>query len=123
MDIYSRVYKIAIVEGIEKEQIKQLSKMIKSSRIYCYLDNSVDIISFDISKWGVFKKLNISNKYKKVIAFGNDKNDVELLHNSDIGVAVATEDKELLSFSAVRVSSCKPNAIVSAIDKIDSEKI
>lgn len=60
---------------------------------------------------------------KKVIAFGNDKNDVELLHNSDIGVAVATEDKELLSFSAVRVSSCKPNAIVSAIDKIDSEKI
>ncbi len=69
MDIYSRVYKIAIVEGIEKEQIKQLSKMIKSSRMYCYLDNSVDIISFDISKWGVFKKLNISNEYKKSDCF------------------------------------------------------
>ena len=28
-----------------------------------------DIISFDISKWGVFKKLNISNEYKKSDCF------------------------------------------------------
>lgn len=35
--------------------------------MYCYLDNSVDIISSDISKLGAFKKLNISNEYKKVV--------------------------------------------------------
>lgn len=117
IDICNKVYKIAIVESIEKMQFYQLSELLNTSRMYCHSDNSADIISSEISKWEAFKKLNIFYKYNQVIAFGNDENDMELLSNADIGVAVATENEDLLSVSNLTVSSCSPNMIINVIDK------
>lgn len=122
IDICSKVYKIAVVESIEKMQFYQLSELLKTSRMYCHLDNSADIVSAEISKWEAFMKLNIFNEYKQVIAFGNDENDIELLSNADIGVAVATENEDLLSVSELRVSSCNPNMVINVIDKIIYKK-
>lgn len=118
MNIHDRVYKIAIVESMGEKEFYQFSKLLTISNAYRHSDKSVDVVALNISKWEALEKLKILKGYKKVVAFGNDENDIEMLQNADIGVAVCSRNEKLLDVSDLRIESSNPEEIVKIIDEV-----
>jgi len=117
-EIQSRVYKLAIMENLREAEFRKMSKALRTLKLYCHSDGSFDIVGQGVSKWEAFSKLCIRSQYKKVIAFGNDRNDIDMLYNADIGVAVCTEDEKVLEVSDKRIYSFMPNAIIDTLNDI-----
>ena len=80
--------------------------------------NFYEIVSKNVSKGNALKKLktltNIS--FKKIIAIGDNYNDIELIENADIGVAVENNCKALINKADFTVD--KNDVIYKLINKL-----
>lgn len=66
----------------------------------------------------MLQELKLSQNRKKVIAFGNDTNDIEMIKHADIGVAVCSSNKELSDEAVMKVLDNTPDSLVKQIEDI-----
>mgnify|MGYP002748347988 CR=1 FL=1 len=80
------MYKIGIVQPVRSDELKKIESIGGKIKIYQHIDKTVDIVPVNCSKWKMLQELKLSQDRKRVIAFGNDTNDIEMIKNADIGV-------------------------------------
>jgi hydroxymethylpyrimidine pyrophosphatase-like HAD family hydrolase len=69
-----------------------------------YLGLSVlEIFDGSISKWSGVQDVKSRLGVDQIISFGDDENDIEMLRNADVGVAMAHAEKHVLAASHLRV--------------------
>ena len=117
-EIKSSVYKIGIVQSVGADELKKIEDISGKIKIYQHTDKTVDIIPLNCSKWKMLQELKLSQNRKKVIAFGNDTNDIEMIKHADIGVAVCSSNKELSDEAVMKVLDNTPDSLVKQIEDI-----
>ncbi len=117
-NIDSKVYKIAVVDSLSTDIINDLLSIVNKSRIYQHSDGSVDIVASDCSKWKMLQELRLSSSATRLIAFGNDSNDIEMIKNADIGVAVCPLNETLDKAADIKINDYSPDSIIKQIDQI-----
>lgn len=66
----------------------------------------------------MLQELGLTADVKKTIVFGNDANDMEMIQNADIGVAVCSSNKKLCEVADMRVFDNSPESLVKKIEDI-----
>ena len=117
-EIKSNVYKIGIVQPVRSDELKKIESIGGRIRIYQHTDKTVDIVPLNCSKWKMLQELKLSQDRKRVIAFGNDTNDIEMIKHADIGVAVCSSNKELSDEAVMQVFDNTPESLVKKIEDI-----
>lgn len=117
-EIKSKVYKIGVVETIGSDILKEIEDISGKSKIYQHMDRTVDIVPENCSKWKMLQKLKLTSNGKKIVTFGNDANDMEMIQDADIGVAVCSSNKELCEVADVQVFDNSPESLVKKIEDI-----
>lgn len=115
---YAPIYKIAIVENMPD----YLQYSIESSEnvlFYRHADTSADIVSKNCSKWNMLKKLLLDTNDYRVIAFGNDNNDIELLRNADLSIAVCPVNKQVSKAADIILNDNNAESFVHIFDHIN----
>lgn len=118
-DISSRVYKVAILDIVNTVLLKKLNEFCGNVQYFVHSDNTVDVVADNCSKWEMLKKLISTEEivYNRIIAFGNDSNDIELIKNADIGVEVKSNNAELEKVADFSITDYYSESIISTIDK------
>lgn len=114
--ISSQVYKIAILDTVAQDMHNYFKKFNTKIQYFGYSDGSADIVADNVCKWNALEKLFSEDKDYRVIAFGNDENDMEMIENADFGVAVCTNHKELAKRAKMLIHTYNPLEIVNAIE-------
>lgn len=92
----------------EIEKINGLScGLFISNEKMCYLE----IYSKDAGKWNGLQKFKKDYGFDRIVAFGDNLNDIDMLKNSDIGVCVANGYKEAKDASDVVIGCCEEDAV------------
>lgn len=92
---FQTAYKVILCnkKGIDSNFIKKLPKSCKG--IITDKGTLCQIIKADASKWNsiefLTKQLNIS--YRDIITFGNDYNDIDMIKNAGIGIAMGNAER------------------------------
>ena len=90
------------------EHIENISSsLFLSDDNYCFLE----IYSKDAGKWNGTKKFMEEYGFKKVVAFGDNLNDTDLIINADIGVAVLNGKEELKRVANTVIGNVTDNAV------------
>lgn len=118
--IKAKVYKIAIVEPINSTIINNLLSIGNNFQIYQHSDGSVDIVNSTCSKWEILQKLQLKTDKNKIIAFGNDSNDIELIKHADVGVAICPLNEKLKNVATIKIDDCNPASIIKVIDEMET---
>lgn len=118
-DVRSEIYKIAIVECVSDNILKILRKFENEIAIYKHSDGSVDLVAKYTSKWKMLNTILGDTSDYKIIAFGNDNNDIELLENANIGIAVCPKNEQVKNSSDKIITNFYPSSILKALDDID----
>lgn len=117
-DIKGKVYKIGVVTGISSGILKKIEDISGKIKIYQHTDQTIDIVPENCSKWKMLQELGLTADVKKIIVFGNDANDMEMIQNADIGVAVYSSNKKLCEVADMRVLDSSPDSLVKKIEDI-----
>lgn len=113
-------YKIAIVEKLSAEIQKSIYNSNSNIFIYKHADGSADIVSETCSKWNMLKKILIEENAYRVIAFGNDNNDIELLKNADIKIAVCPVNEKVKNAADIVLNDFYADSLLQVLDRIEN---
>jgi len=107
--------KIIYINAIDKsdvvDKIAEEIGQIRGVKCTNYLDtysgslNFIEVFSCQAGKWNGIKRLKEIYGFDRVVAFGDNHNDIEMLKNADVGVCVKNAQKESLKFADVIVDS------------------
>ncbi|GHU36949.1 haloacid dehalogenase [Clostridia bacterium] len=108
------------VRGIAFSHIEQIAKQFPELRYQTYSD--VDLVTFlrgnaekHLALSAVLKSQNISAK--EAVAFGDDLNDIEILRECGIGVAVANALNEVKVFAKYTCGDCDEDGVARWIEE------
>jgi len=107
--------KIIYINAIDKSDVvdkiaEDISK-IDGVKFTNYLDtysgslNFIEVFSCHAGKWSGIKRLKEMYGFDRVVAFGDNHNDIEMLKNADVSVCVKNAQKEVLKFADVIVDT------------------
>ena len=117
-NIRGKVYKIGVITRISSDILKKIEDISEKIKIYQHTDKTIDIVPENCSKWKMLQELGLTADVKKTIVFGNDANDMEMIQNADIGVAVCSSNKKLCEVADMRVFDNSPESLVKKIEDI-----
>lgn len=117
-NIDSKVYKVAVVDSLNTDIVNDLLSIINKSSIYQHSDGSMDIVASGCSKWQMLQELRVKSNATRIIAFGNDSNDIEMIKNADVGVAVCPLNEALKEVADIKIDDYSPDSIIKQIDQI-----
>lgn len=67
--------------------------------------NFIEVYSPEAGKWNGIKRLKEIYGFDRVVAFGDNLNDLEMIKNADVGVCVKNAQKELLDVADVIIDA------------------
>lgn len=71
----------------------------------------LEIFSGSAGKWQGAKRLAEMYGFDRIVAFGDNKNDIEMLKNADVGIAVANAYDEVKAAADLVIDSCDEDAV------------
>ncbi|SES78400.1 HAD-IIB family hydrolase [[Clostridium] polysaccharolyticum] len=118
-NISNKAYKISLLEPISDVVQDKLDKLCSRIQYFVHSDNTVDIVANNCSKWKMLKRFLKSKNITdyKIIAFGNDSNDIELIKNANIGISVKSNNDTLVKLADINIVDYKSESIINAINE------
>ncbi len=119
--VCSILYKYEALRKIEFSLTQQLNEYINcfTIRNIKYKGSSMEVFAKRASKWNALRFL--ARKYavqpSEIIAIGDDVNDIEMISNAGIGIAMQNAFDEVKKVADYVTASRDENGVVKAIDK------
>ena len=119
--VCSILYKYEALRKIEFSLIQELNEYVNcfTIRNVKYKGSSMEVFAKGASKWNALRFL--ARKYavqpNEIIAIGDDVNDIEMIRNAGLGIAMQNAFNEVKEVADYVTASRDENGVVKAIDK------